>query len=88
MDILEVSSCMVTVAEGVALFRFLCCDVWAVRRGRGDGLESSDTADPWTVCGSSSLAEDEALKESGGVTVPREEGVDILLGDLGDLRTV
>lgn len=73
------------VGDGVALLRFLC---WAVRRGRGDGLESSDTVEPWTVCDSSSLAEDEMLKESGGVTAPRDEGVDMLLGDLGDLSNV
>ena len=40
------------------------------------------------MCDSSSLAEDEMLKESGGVTVPRDEGVDMLLGDLGDLSNV
>lgn len=76
------------VGDGVALFRFLSCTDGAVRRGRGDGLESRDTVEPWTVCDSSSLAEDEMLKESGGVTVPRDDGVDMLLGDLGDLSNV
>lgn len=63
------------VAEGLALFRAFCGT--CVRRGRGEGLERSVTVDPWTVCESSSLADEETLIESGGVPEPFDDGVDL-----------
>jgi hypothetical protein len=35
------------------------------------------TVDPWMVCESSSLADDETLMESGGVTEPYEDGFEL-----------
>ena len=72
------------VAEGYALFSTFCW-VPCVRRGRGDGLPIRDTVDPWIVCESSSLADEDTLMESGGVENPFEYGLDLSLGDLGDL---
>jgi hypothetical protein len=61
----------------------------SIRRDLGDGLESEEVVDPWIVCeSSSSLAEAETLWESGGVIVPREDGLDQLSGDFGRLSRV
>jgi len=63
------------VADGEALLSGFW--VPCVRRGRGDGLARRVTVDPCIVCESSSLADEDTLKESGGVDEPCEEGVDL-----------
>jgi hypothetical protein len=74
-DVLEVCRRIVVVADGEALLS----GFWdaCVRRGRGEGLERRVTVDPWIVCESSSLADEDTLIESGGVEEPCEESVDL-----------
>jgi len=63
------------VADGEALLSGFC-DA-CVRRGRGEGLERRVTVDPWIVCESSSLADEDTLMESGGVEKPCDDGGDL-----------